>query len=1023
MKIRSREVGSWLPAVEGAALEPKSDVRPGPGEDVLEKAALGGAESTLSAGLTPQAIKNVQEIVTTLVQRSNLEAALESLGRAREALGDAGAAATLIQASERAGAWRAKSDAPSAVVDEVERIYRQDPHLAPLVGGVRAQLQKLMPGLAGETGRGGRVGWSPLPLQACRAAPGRPAADLALAGFDERALELDLGPHTMRDVSAYVRHQFGSEILRDVVSGAASFELHLGLADQALASAAERGLVVLGEIHPFKSPRTKRIFAAVDPNDGRRRYLISDVAGDYNALHLQMCLRRAGVPEAGLRRYGTPAATWHTVRESLRAGLAALGCVPERAWLGYFEQLKTSLMRRERSVRIVQSLRDHLGPDYVRELGARLRAEATSAPAATRATYAGLVRQLDAHQDLDSLRPAAVFGKAARAMAVNDLELLLVEGHVSLPDSAVLGEILRAGAVKDSLLEPGDDWLVMRSEVDAVRIEIAKVTDDDREARGLLAISNPFQSFYGDLAAVMVEELARAGVKEFYVAGSAGGLGSSALGDVSLPTTLVSADGERRTVDNVLVAEAAPDAIPALKIGTVHGGVVSPVEETVQWLERIGRAGVEAVDVEALLVADALSKIEGVRLGMGHVITDLPGGKDTLDFPNRANKGQAVSRLLDLQISAARIRRAGHVDVGELGRRLQRAAPRWRELLGAEVRLDPTLREIERWAARLERATTFDRMALQAEGQALCKDLGEAAQALAREPIGRVATELAEMLHDYLPPSPPQQEEQRSSFIKVADYFKAKDQMPPEQEAAMRERAHEALIVKTLPSVIAATGELRPALETLNATVLEERQWKDLPKRVFAGLFPQLAKGRYRVTFQRSGKYRAPAAKDVAPLLDIIGREISAAAQTPGGGAPAVDLAALTFAAVVLVHPFMDGNGRTGQGAASFVLGRLAGETIDFPFPRAVWRTSDVWNRYRELQRAVREHVQGRADAGRPYLEVLREVLGTLFASGPAVLAGHEPDAAVAPFAAPLRALRDAMALLPRVPLTTSVAA
>ncbi|OIP24274.1 hypothetical protein AUK22_08945 [bacterium CG2_30_54_10] len=149
--------------------------------------------------------------------------------------------------------------------------------------------------------------------------------------------------------------------------------------------------------------------------------------------------------------------------------------------------------------------------------------------------------------------------------------------------------------------------------------------------RRLAICLSAFGANYGSLPARLLQALASNGLETVVYVGTGGGLSDfKSRFDWSVPDRVFLAlpgwagELEPKRFDNL----AARLKLPGMVVNTLHGTVITPLQETVPWIRKACEFGVQSLDCEVWhLVREAALQTRGLRLYVLLNITDFPSDR------------------------------------------------------------------------------------------------------------------------------------------------------------------------------------------------------------------------------------------------------------------------------------------------------------------------------------------------------------------------------------------------------------
>ncbi len=469
--------------------------------------------------------------------------------------------------------------------------------------------------------------------------------------------------HSMHDLVDYVDDRLTTAALERMAKSGVVVEVHVGGELEALTDLKNRGWNVFGEV---RSPNGtyERLFLAESPT-GEIRYIVSgDVEGMDRVRHLSALLRFAGdkgVASDKVELVGDPAAVEARRFAELREALARLPLGGETALIGFRQGMKTELLKRALARRGIERVREVLGSKPYTKLVETLEKERDKARGAERAALEGAIDTIKNDRTVGralGLDPKEIFGSTKNTEDVVKAEKVLVALARSLPDSKVLGELVRG----ERLRLPGGglaDAHEIARDLEAGTLRADEILAKTPEGvKSVLLVNN----YYGDAMGTVVRALLESGRRRIAYFGTAGGVAADVkVGDIHVPGTFFDQAGGAVNAKNMFVdfLKGRTTSLGSrLLLETRIGNVYSPLEETMNWLNGARHGGLDAVEVETSYIAKELEKYNAsvsaakrARLYGSVIISDVPGTEVTLG--NNFGKTQATfAKMLDVYLEA-----------------------------------------------------------------------------------------------------------------------------------------------------------------------------------------------------------------------------------------------------------------------------------------------------------------------------------------------------------------------------------
>jgi hypothetical protein len=208
--------------------------------------------------------------------------------------------------------------------------------------------------------------------------------------------------------------------------------------------------------------------------------------------------------------------------------------------------------------------------------------------------------------------------------------------------------------------------------------ELSLKTDPGQKANILVLESD--RTIWGESSAFIAEGVAKTGTRALIFLGSAGSIGGkSQIYDASIPARFATEEGTVPIVN--WLSNAKLDETVLLRSGgkgvqfnfsNTHGHSNSPAEQSVGFIERGKEVGIDTLDVEQSLVANAIAKHNSdsqqkITFGAANLITDKPTNplnrtqaEEDLDSVNPEKKAEtrrAIVRLVRQMVAKYPVQR------------------------------------------------------------------------------------------------------------------------------------------------------------------------------------------------------------------------------------------------------------------------------------------------------------------------------------------------------------------------------
>lgn len=166
------------------------------------------------------------------------------------------------------------------------------------------------------------------------------------------------------------------------------------------------------------------------------------------------------------------------------------------------------------------------------------------------------------------------------------------------------------------------------------KVVTLKINNNEQTPKIRIGFFGSGQTVWGRLAAMQLSSLVHSKLKAVLFLGSAGATGKEiSVYDLSVPQKFVR-KGRKVNMENFILnqnaqTQAITDYGQSIHFHSKHGNTYSPIEQDKNYLRQLNQVGIQTVDVEQSLVAEAISDFNlknksKVQFGAVNVITDKP---------------------------------------------------------------------------------------------------------------------------------------------------------------------------------------------------------------------------------------------------------------------------------------------------------------------------------------------------------------------------------------------------------------